>query len=572
MAAADGRPMYVVLDWIERHCVIPSGFRTGAPFQLYRYQAEYLRDFYRVREAAVWDPANPLKASAFAFRRALQVGPQKIGKDPREAAQITVEGVGPALFAGFAGTDEGYVCRDHGCPCGWEYAYDPGEPKGMRWPTPLIQITAVSEDATGNTWDALRPMIELGPLSDVIRHTGEEMIRLPGIGDAKIETVTASAPSRLGQPLTFASQGEAGLYTQRNGMFKVAETQRRNLAGMGGRSSATTNAWDPAEQSYAQLTWEAVHPSDPARKPLADVLVQYVQPPAGLSFTDRRERRRILRHVYHETLREKGGHVELDDIEAEATELLTRDPAQAMRFFGNMLVKGGGRAFDVSLWDRRRAAREHDVPKGALITIGADGAVSRDHFPLIATEVASGYQWPLAIFRPEEHGGRIPLDVVTAVVRQAFGDFDVWRLYGDPPYIQELLDAWAGEFGRDRIIEWPTNRPRIMALATRSWDEAIAGGSMSHCPASHPLCETFSWHVANAARHETGYRDDGGVLWYAEKGEPNSPDKIDSVPAAILSWEARNDAIAAGALNVSEYFDSAYDVPTPDDAPGRMWV
>ena len=43
-------------------------------------------------------------------------------------------GRGPALFAGWAGKDDGWSCRDMGCGCGFEYAYEPGEPMGMRWP------------------------------------------------------------------------------------------------------------------------------------------------------------------------------------------------------------------------------------------------------------------------------------------------------------------------------------------------------------------------------------------------------------------------------------------------------
>jgi putative lipoic acid-binding regulatory protein len=44
------------------------------------------------------------------------------------------------------------------------YEYEPGEAMGQAWPTPLIQITATSEEQTDNIYDALRPMIELGPL------------------------------------------------------------------------------------------------------------------------------------------------------------------------------------------------------------------------------------------------------------------------------------------------------------------------------------------------------------------------------------------------------------------------
>jgi hypothetical protein len=61
---------------------------------------------------------------------------------------------------------------------------------GMAWPTPLIQITAFSEEQTDNIYDALRPMIDEGPLHDLIPKTGEEFIRLPGGG--RIDTVTSS--------------------------------------------------------------------------------------------------------------------------------------------------------------------------------------------------------------------------------------------------------------------------------------------------------------------------------------------------------------------------------------------
>jgi hypothetical protein len=77
-------------------------------------------------------------------------------------------------------------------------------------------------------------------------------MRLPN--DGRIDVVTSSAQSRLGNPITFALQDETGIWTANNRMRKVAETQRRGVAGMGGRSMETTNAWDPSENSVAQTT------------------------------------------------------------------------------------------------------------------------------------------------------------------------------------------------------------------------------------------------------------------------------------------------------------------------------
>jgi len=331
--------MTVVPAWIEQHCVIPDGFRRGAPFRLYDYQLRYFSNFYLVRGDVEQDLDDPVLGPAFVYRRGMLVGPQKVGKSPHTAAHICLEGVGPALFAGWARDGDGYVCADHGCGCGWEWAYEPDEPMGMAWPTPLIQITAVSEEQTDNIYGALRPMIDHGPLTDLVPKTGEEFIRLPGGG--RIDIVTSSAQSRLGQRVTFVPQDEVGLWTPTNKMTKVADTQYRGLAGMGGRASLSTNAWDPAENSVAQQQFESR---------AKDIYRQFKQPPATLSYRNKRERRQIHQAVYGEALKQNGGHVDLNSIEAEAADLLERDPAQAERFFGNRLVAGAGAWLPDGLW------------------------------------------------------------------------------------------------------------------------------------------------------------------------------------------------------------------------------
>jgi hypothetical protein len=532
--------MAIVPSWIEAHCIVPDGFRKGQPFRLYDYQLLYLANFYLVRGAVEWHPEAPILAPAFVYRRGLLVGPQKVGKDPLTATHICVEGVGPALFAGFAGVDEGYSCLEHGCRCGWEYAYELGEPKGMRWATPLIQITAFSEEQTENTYDALRPMIDDGPLHDLIPKTGEVFIRLPGGG--RIDTVTSSHQSRLGQRVTFVPQGEVGIWTQRNSMAKVADTQYRGLAGMGGRASLNTNAWDPGEHSVAQLQFESKS---------TDIYRQFLQAPKNLSYANKRERHKIHRIVYPaDTRLENGGHVALDAIESEAADLAVRDLAQAERFFGNRLASGAGRAFDAELWAALMVKQPKVVPDQAFITLGFDGSRRWDATALVATEIATGYQWPLGIWqRPEgATSWEAPAAEIDAAVTSAFETWDVLRFYADPPYWESTIAAWSGRFGDERVSEWWTNRPKATAYALASWREAQQARELSHC-ADGEQCRLFSAHVGNAFRFDTGYRDDTGVaLWVVMKEQRNSANKIDAVMAAALSWEARNDAIADGAL------------------------
>lgn len=528
MSEREPAVMWVALAWIEAHCVVPDGFRRGQPIRLYDFQAEYLRAFYTVCPDAEWVPENPILGSAFVYRRGLLVGPQKVGKNPLIAMQVCLEGDGPALFAGWAGKDDGWSCSDHGCGCGWEFEYREGEPMGMRWPTPLIQITAFSEESTDNTYDALRPMIELGPLHDRIPKTGEEFIRLPGGG--RIDTVTASAHSRLGQRVTFVPQDEVGIWTEQNGMVKLADTQYRGLAGMGGRASLTTNAWDPSQQSVAQREYESA---------AADIWRQFLKPPPNLSYGDRRERHKIHRIVYPaDTWRENGGHLSLDAIEAEAADLVAKDLAQAARFFGNILMPGSGKAFDVDAWNAC-ARTDRAVPAGASIVAGFDGSRYDDATAVIGCEIESGHIWPIGLWTPPPE---VPVEEVDAAVGSTFAEYAVWRLYADPPKWESWVATWAGRYGRDRVVEWWTASLKKMAQACMAFERAINDGELTH--SGDPI---LTAHIGNATRHYLGFRDDSGApLWVIRKETPMSSLKIDGAVAAILAWQARRDALAAG--------------------------
>ena len=498
----------------------------GAPFVLSDWQLEFYANHYRVRPDAVAGQRAP----AFVYRRSQIVLPQKAGKAPLTASQICLEGVGPALFAGWAKKGDVWDCRQYGCSCGWYYEYEPDEPMGRPWPTPLIQITAYSEEQTDNIYDALRPMIELGPLRRQIPKTGEQFIRLPNRG--RIDVVTSSHRSRLGQRLTFGPQDETGIWTKQSGMVKVAETQRRGLAGMGGRAVETTNAWDPNENSVAQRTAEAGEP---------DIYRLHPLPPANLSYGNKRERAKIHRHVY------KGSPwVDLDAIESEAAELVKHDPAQAERFFGNRPTAGAGTAFDVERWSEL-ADPKAVVADKTLIAIGVDGARFDDAFAIVATVVETGHQFPIGIWgKPddEREDYEHPFDEIDDAMSAAFDRFEVWRAYCDPPKIDSLIDRWQGRWGDKRVVHWYTNRHKQMAYAVRAFTEALGAGELSHDGDT-----TYAKHIANAYTQKVNVRDDRGrQMWIIAKERPNSPRKMDAAVAGVLSWEARGDAIADGAL------------------------
>jgi hypothetical protein len=554
MEAPEARTMWVALDWVEAHCIVPDGFRRGAPFRLYHYQGRYLANFYLIRGDARWIPDNPLLGSAFVYRRGLLIAPQKAGKNPLIATQVCLEGVGPSVFAGFAGKDEGYVCADHGCHCGWERRYEPGEPMGMPRPTPLIQITGFSEDSTGNTYDALRPMIDLGPLHDLIPHTGEDFIRLPdlyGLGfdldtACRIDTVTSSAQSRLGQRATFIPQDQLELWTASNKMTKLADTQYRNLAGMDGRASLTANAYDPAQHSIAQREFTS---------PDTDVYRQFIQPPANLSYGDKRERHKIHRIVYEpDTLRENGGHVTLDSIEAEAASMAEHDPAQAARFFGNILTAGSGAAVDAESYDRLvrlppfppilvEGFTIFAPPEGIRIGAGFDGSISEDSTVLRGC-TADGYRFVIGQWdRPigdemtrwrDAHPGRnwsVPRREVNERVAWMFGYFDVGRFMYDPPKWRTEGETWQATYGDEIVIEFPTYISHRFAPAVDRWLTDLNEGSYSH--------DGNGAHIKAAALRKVRGTDDPNdnrTYYVLVKGDDR--DKIDGAIADVLASEA----------------------------------
>jgi hypothetical protein len=360
VGAVDFPTLGHLLDgWIEAHCRVPQGFARGDAFKQADWQFWCTANHYRVRTDAEWIPKRPLLNQAFVYRRSQIVAPQKTGKGPWSAAITAAEAVGPTVFAGWARRGERYYCEDHGCACGWSFRYAAGEPKGMRQPSPLIQLTATSEDQVDtNLFGPLRASITMGPLKDLLL-VREGFVRIVGdsAGDDpdtdRIDIVTASARARLGNPISFAVQDEAGLYTKGNKMRTVAETQRRGAAGMGGRTIETTNAWDPTEGSVAQTTYESSS-TDVFRFYRNPDLVEELRDDNGhlLKYSSKRARNKIHAYVY-----EGSWWVSLDSIEAEAAELMENDRAQAERFFGNRLVQGAGSWLEDLTWANAYAGR-----------------------------------------------------------------------------------------------------------------------------------------------------------------------------------------------------------------------
>lgn len=514
--------LWIVPDWIEAHCPIPDGFRAGEDLELYPWQLWCTVNHYRVKPKARIGQL----ATAFHCRRSQVIGPQKTGKGPWSGTVLCTEAAGPAVFAGWASGGERYRCADHGCDCGWWYEYRPGEPMGQPWRTPRIQLMGVSGDSVeSNVYSHFKAMVQRGPLAGLLR-TGEEFTRIGQQG--RLDVVTSSALSRVGNPIVFALQDETGLYTPTNKMTRVADNQRRGLAGMGGRAVETSNAWDPSEDSTARRT---------AESKATDIFRYRPQAPKGLSYTDKRERRRIHRYVYAGS-----PHVDLDGIEAEAAELLERDPAQAERFFGNRSVAGTASWLSAEAW-AKRAVEPRIIRPLTRVVLGFDGS-DVDDWTAIRGETMDGYQFTPTygpdqrptIWNPADYGDQVPRLEVMAAMDELMRTLDVVRVYADPPYWSTEVDACVDLYGERRIIKWQTRRiVQTHAACERLRTDVLKKDSTW----THDGCELAADHIANtrtAARPGERY-----VLRKASAAQ-----KIDITMTSIITHEAACDVVAAG--------------------------
>lgn len=544
--------LYVVPAWIKRHCSVADGFQKGRPFRMYDWQLWCTLNHYRIREDAkqnkAWldgDPdAIPVRSAAFYYRRSQVMAPQKTGKGPWSATIVIAEAVGPVLFLDWAKGGEKYRCSDYGCGCGWTYTYRAGEPMGHPWPTPIIQLLATSEDQVDNVYKHVKGMARGPRLRDRLK-VREGFVRV--INDdtdpdsSRIDVVTSSANSRLGNPVTFCLQDESQLYTDTNKMVKTAQTQRRGAAPMGGRSMETTNCYDPSENSIAQRTRESKRP---------DIFRFYEPPPADLSYRRARDRAKIHKINYAGS-----PHADLHNIEAEAAELMETDPGQAERFYGNRIVAGLGTWMDPEKWRARRRADAPGraaelkewarrqalwVPERTPVVLGFDGS-DVDDWTGFRLQTRDNFQWtprwpdgrPMR-WDPMDHGGQVPRLEVAAALDYIMATWLVVRGYFDPPYWETEIDAWAEKYGDDRIVQWWTLRSRPMTYAL---DRLLIDVSKKDATFEHDGCPDTEDHMGAA---KTEKRPNGTYKLV----KPGDGRKIDLAIPSVLANEAHGDVTA----------------------------
>lgn len=491
-----------LLEWWADYLPAPND--ESEPLVFTNEQARLLLDWYAL------DP----ETGRFVYRRGCSRRAKGWGKSPLEAAKAIAELCGPVRFDGWDA---------HGKPV--------GRPWGAKGETSAwVQIAAVSEDQTDNTYGALYEFLTAndGRAADDLRIDVGLTRCYMREGRGKLEPVTASAGSREGQRVTYGVLDETHLWLPTNGGTRLARTIRRNVAKMSGRTYETTNAFVPGEKSVAEGTHQAVI------KGAAGVFYDAVEAPDVKESDPDEKLRAALAVAYGDSY-----WVDLDRFVADI-----RDPESpwedSQRFFLNLNVDDRRKAVETKRW--AQLAKPGVTPAaGERIALGFDGSISNDATALIGCGLVDGKPHTFEIeswVRPEDpelaRAWRVPRAEVRARVAEAFAFWDVGLMLCDPAKWQTEIDEWAVEHGEERVVVFDTNVLTRMARACDRWLTAIKEGAYSHDGA-----EVHTSHVLAMHKRKVRLRDDdddGRTKFVFVKGPDKA--KIDAGIADVLALEA----------------------------------
>jgi hypothetical protein len=528
---------WLALEWLGDMLARPE-VQEYEPFVATQEQADFLLRFYEL------DPFT----GARLRRRGVISRSRGWGKSPFTAAIACFEGLGPALCDG------------------WDAE---GQPVGMPWSEvrrPLVEIAAVSEDQVNtNTWAPLLEMLSRGPVID--EYPGlEPMAGFVNLPYGRIQKRTAEATSAKGAPAHFVVCDQTEEWKPGNGGVRLFNTLKNNVVKRGGHLLESPNAFTPGEGSVAESTMAAFEAIRGGRSKLHDgVMFDHREAPADTDMSDAGSLLRGLAVAYgdsadvpacaiHEPPCENPGWVDLNHIAASIWEP-DADPQLSRSDWLNQITHASDAWLSQPEWracyDPAATVADRDV-----VVLGFDGSRGRfkgkpDATALVGCRVADGHLFEVRVW---EAGGNKeswpawspPLPEIEAEIAKCFDRYMVVGFYADPAKDwRSYVNAWEARFGgkvkihatRDHPFEWwmTGGRSGLIQRAIEQLEGAVRNGDMTHDGSSD-----LTRHVLNARR-----RLRSGKLTL-QKQHDYSSDKVDAAVAAVLAWQARLDAVAAG--------------------------
>lgn len=530
---------WYAIDWIAENLAAPDRI-DYEPFVLYTEQEDFVLR---------WLELDPITGKRKRRRGVISRG-RGWGKSPKLGALAILEALADVV------------------PDGWDAN---GQPVGRPWSsirTPLVQIAAVSEQQTKNTWSPLLEMLQ-GRVLD--NYPGlEPMETFVSLPKGRIEAVTSSARTVKGNRPVFAVLDQTEEWVQSNGGIKLAETMRINAAKVGGTTIESPNAFTPGEDSVAEKSaayWDLIQQG----KARDDGLYyDHREAPADTDMTDRESLELGLRIAYGDSSAHPDGclihepacppgHVDLDVIIATIW-----DPdisvQKARADFLNQITHASDSLVSQPEWAAVGPDEDNPVPPlrtGQVITLGFDGSRGRhkgkpDATALIGCRVKDGHLFTIGVWECPDGPRKIqqkwspPIPTIQAAIRDAFTKYKVVAFYADPAKDwRSHVNDWEAKWGRKVKIKVKVDHPfEWWMTGGRSHmnQRAIEGfiGDVVNQELSHDGSFDLTRHVLQARR-----RIMRNKLTVAKEHD-YSDKKVDACVAAILAYQARLDAVAKG--------------------------
>lgn len=503
-----------VINWLYEYVLTPGGPDAGKPFMPTLEQARFLVWWYAVDEFG-----------RFVYRSGTLRRLKGWGKDPLAGAMSLVELCGPTEFSHFDDSGEAV-----------------GKPKYDPW----VQLVAVSQDQTRNTFTLFPSLV-----SDRLKEEHGLELHKTLVYDSRgkmIEGVTSSPLALEGKRPTFIIQNETQWWIEQNDGKAMADVIDGNVTKSAYgtcRALSICNAHVPGQDSVGESDWEAYLKVKAGQAIDTGILYDALEAPADTPVSEipSPEEDPEGFEAGVERLREglliARGDAKWLDVDIIISSVLDiRNPvSESRRKFLNQVNAAEDSWISSVEWDR--CFEDVRLEPGDRITLGFDGSKSNDHTALAACRVSDGAVFLLRTWDPANYpDGNIPREDVDATVRSVFQRYDVVGFRADVHEFESYVDEWGRDFKRKLKVKASPGNPvafdmrgykKQFALDCERFLDAVLEGELVH--GGDP---TLRWYVLNAHRHPTNY--DAVSI---RKESKDSSRKIDGAVTAILAFGAR---------------------------------
>jgi hypothetical protein len=506
-----------LINWLAEYVLQPAGPRAGQEFLPTLEQARFILWWYAVDDSG-----------RFVYRSGLLRRMKGWGKDPLVAALSLAELCGPVALSHF---------DDDGNPI--------GKPRASAW----IQIAAVSQDQTRNTF-TLFPAMASPKLREEFGLDLNKTIIYSRAG-GMIEGVTSSPLALEGKRPTFVVKNETQWWLANNSGHEMASVIEGNVkkAAYGScRSLSICNAHVPGQDSDAERDYEAYQQVSSGQAIDVGFLYDALEAPAGTPVSeipnpneDPEGFAAGIAELRAGLLVARGDAVWLDlDTIIDSILDVKNAVSESRRKFLNQINASEDAWIAPVEWDRVQS--DVTLEPGDRIALGFDGSKSNDHTALVACRIEDGAIFLIKTWNPENYGGEVPREDVDDIVDWVHSRYQVVAFRGDVKEFESYIDSWSRKYKKKYVVNATPGNPiafdmrgqtKRFALDCEKFLDAVLEDEVTHNGDV-----LLRQHVLNAHRHPTNF--DAISIRKATK---DSSRKIDAAVCAVLAYGARQEVL-----------------------------